>query len=160
MCTTQYTWKPWRGWEMAEQLIGSGTFWGGRRFCCCCCSSSCSSSSFSFSSSSFCKSNTSGSGKAVFYATFLAWRQKHKWVFCCWFFLGGGCFFNMNFFLELQPSTSLPRGDGVEEWGKRGKRRVGSKWYCWVFFSCLSNKVFSELNQKTCTVELWVKLFL
>lgn len=28
------------------------------------------------------------------------------------------------------------------------------------FVSCFLNKIFSELNQKTCTVELWVKLFL
>lgn len=54
----------------------------------------------------------------------------------------------------------------VAEWGERAKKsRVSERRGRVVsdaagFGSCLLNKIFSGLIQKTCTVELWVELFL
>lgn len=81
----------------------------------------------------------------------------------------GGCFLFCFVFLHefprvaTKPSTSC--GDGEAEWGERAQksrvseeRRVESD--AAGIVSCLVNEIFSELIQKTCTVELWAELSL
>lgn len=81
----------------------------------------------------------------------------------------GGCFLFCFVFLHefprvaTKPSTSC--GDGEAEWGERAQksrvseeRRVESD--AAGIVSCLVNEIFSELIQKTCTVEPWAELSL
>lgn len=147
LATTWHTWKPWRGWEMAKQLISSGTFWGWGRFC------------FHLlflppSPLSFVKITHLEVARRFLCLLhiFLTQCQKHGRVFfCC------SLFVYINSLLELQPSPSLPAE--VMAWVGSLSQEKGVSDTA-GFISCLSNKIFSELNQKTCTIELRVKLFL